>query len=262
MKYKYYCSIMIAFALILTPAITMAHCKGAHAGQRDCETHDHDSGGKGGKVGGNLEATFCLDIVSDATSELSMESDGMAIGGYQYCDDKNQKVSVVTGKGPGFNFETYTRNGGSWTRSVKINCSAGGSIALADDFGEALNPLLCGENYNLTFRFDQDEGALDLGSLANPEDSGLVSIFASLTNANGNRWMFAHGTVPSPGTSGHLAQNPCVVGTDDLLVTRKEGNTWWFEHSGEVCLWDTDSGLEFQEGTRVYLDYTFKLDQE
>lgn len=262
-------AVVLLLATSVPSSVVQAHCKGKHGGDPECETHDHDSGGQGGKTDGNLEASFCLNIDDTAVSELSLDSDGYIFpgNGEDYCDDRDQRVSVATGKGPGFNFNTYTRNGGNWVRWMTVYCTQNfiDSLNWKDQLGDPLNPIRCNQRYAMTFRFDKDNGGLDLGSLALGQPGG-VSIFSGLTADNGDSWMFAHGTVDSPATSGHLANNPCVAGdypylgqTTDLQVTRIRSDTWTFSHSGDVCLWDRDASLEFQPGIRLYMDYQFTI---
>jgi len=266
-------------ALVASPG-ALAHCKGKHADNQaypDCVTHDHNSGGQGGNNNGNLEATFCMNFATPGAGDLLLSTDDETILGtggadYDYCDDRDQRVSVVTGKGPGFNFQTYTRNGGTWERSMMVKCNQSyiDDLDWTDEAGDPLNPIQCGEAYAMTFRFDHDDEGLDLGSLA-PSETDDVSIFSGLTANNGDSWMFAHGTVTGPGTSGHLGNNPCVAGdgayssvgpTTDLQVTRGDANnsdTWTFSHTGDVCLWDRNASLEFQPGIRLFMNYQFTI---
>jgi hypothetical protein len=238
-----------------------------HASKPQCQ----DGGGDTGDTNGdNLVADFCLDFLSGPFT-----SDGTHIMGtdgelHDYCADRKQKVSIATGQGPGFEFDSYIRSNGDWIRKVRVDFP-GGSVAASgyDEFGNELYSFVfLSGNYKMVYRFDQDEGGLDLGSLANVGDIGYVSAFMGLFMPDGNFARLAHGSVPNPGVSRALYGNACVQDhTMDALVTRTGINpdTWTIETmegQPNVCLWDFDSGLENQPGVVVSMPYKFTLTRQ
>lgn len=219
---------------------------------------------KPGNGNTDLVAKFCLDF----DSGLSLSSDGGSIEGsngasYQYCEDRAERVSIATGKGPGFNFESYNRSKGGWIRKVWVDFPGGAITATGvDEQGQPVDyaTFVSGE-YKVVIRFDKDEGGLDLGSLDIGE-SGQVSIFMGLFLPDGNFARLAHGSVPNPGVSNALYGNECVKGTEDAVVTRTAQHAWTIESypgAPNVCLWDFEGGLENQPGVVVSFPYRFTL---
>jgi len=216
----------------------------------------------------NLVADFCLDFNGDPQLFPAFSSDGQSATGtdglvHDYCNSKTQRVSLATGSGPGFNFQSYDRSRGTYIRTVRVDFPGGGITAkVLDESGAMIDgrTFLSG-SYNMLYRFDQDEGGLDFGSLLVGE-SGLVSVFMALRTPDIDFIRLAHGSVPNPGTSQALYGNECVKSTSDAYVTRTGKRTWTIESypgTPNVCLWDFEAGLENQPGVLVSMPYKFTL---
>jgi hypothetical protein len=220
-----------------------------------------DDGGSG-----NLAAEFCLD--TDTGS--SIRTDEKTVAGYDYCHSKDERVSIVTGSGPGFNFESHTRRNGTWVRWVYVDFPGTGITAIRDigDNHGDLDTFYDG-NYEIVYRFEQDLGGLDFGGIEVGK-TDYVSIWMAIETADGKKQaLMAHGSAPDPATSGHLNDNACITdaitgepNTKDAVVTRTGDTTWTIEsYPGEpnVCLWDKNGGYEFQRGVPVYMPYKFEI---
>jgi hypothetical protein len=222
-------------------------------------------GGKPGEGGpgrgsGNLAAEFCLNMATDS----SIGTDRQAIAGYDYCHSRDERVSILTGSGPGFNFESYSRNKGTWVRSVYIDFPGSGITAKRDLADEPVDlDTFTDGYYKIVYRFEQDLGGLDFGSLTDVGSIGSVSIWMAIETDDGaHRALMAHGSAPDPATSGHLNGNACVKETEDAVVTRTGDTTWTIESSPgapNVCLWDKNGGYELQTGVMVSMPYSFEI---
>ena len=216
-------------------------------------------GGNPGRGSGNLAAEFCLDMATVS----SIRTDGKTVANYDYCHSRDERVKILTGSGPGFSFESHSRNNGTWVRWVYVDFPGEGITAirdLGDDPGD-LDTFTDGD-YEIVFRFEQDLGGLDFGSLT-VGDADTVSIWMAIETAEGeHRALMAHGDAPDPATSGHLVGNQCVTLTKDAVVTRISDTTWTIESwpgSPNVCLWDKNGGYEFQTGVLVSMPYKFEI---
>jgi hypothetical protein len=223
-----------------------------------------NGGGKPGSGSGNLAAEFCLDMAMGS----SIGTDGKTVAGHDYCHSRDERVSILTGSGPGFNFESYSRNKGTWVRRVYVDFPGDfpvDGITAKRDLGDVdervdLDTFYDGP-YKITYRFEQDEGGLDFGSLVDVGSTGRVSIWMAIENG-AHQALMAHGSAPDPATSGHLNGNECVKGTEDALVTRTGDTSWTIESfpgSPNVCLWDKNGGYEFQTGVVVSMPYKFEI---
>ena len=244
-----------------TPVWALDCANPRHADKPQCQDG-------GGDTSTNLVADFCLDFDGDPNVFPAFSSDGLSSTGtdgltHDYCDSKTDRVSIATGSGPGFNFQSYNRSHGAYIRTVSVAFPGGGITArYIDKKGNLVNgrTFLSGP-YNLLYRFDQDEGGLDFGSL-DIDESGLVSVFMALRTPQIDFIRLAHGSVPNPGTSHALYGNECVKSTSDAYVTRTGDTTWTVESfpgSPNVCLWDFEAGLENQDGVLVSMPYKFTL---
>lgn len=206
----------------------------------------------GGGAGNNM--TMCLTFDYDANDFWGMQSDGGSSVGsdrytYDYCDGRSDYTSLLAGD-MGFNFETNTRKN-NWSRWIDVDL--GNGVTPYDD-------TVGSGNYSITFRFDKDDGGLDLKALEVGGDPGYVSVSMWFVDKSGDIWFaLAHGTVPNPLTSGALDGNACVQNTDDLEVRRTSASEWVFSYSGTVCMWDKNVSLSSQPGAPFNWSYAFTV---
>jgi hypothetical protein len=216
-----------------------------------------DTQAKGGKPGsgdqgGGNNMTLCLTFNTG-----DMQSDGGSSTGtdrltYDYCNGRSEYISLLAGDA-GFNFETNTRNN-IWSRWVYL------------DLGDGVTPYndeIGSGDYSIIFRFDKDDGGLDLNALEVDGDPGYVSVSMWLYDQSDETlFALAHGTVSDPLTSGELAGNDCVKATDDLEVSRTTDTEWVFSYSGWVCMWDKNVSLGYQSGVPFEFSYEFRVTKQ
>ena len=225
--------ILIGISLIL--AFTDAQAKGGKPG--------------GGDQGGGNNLTLCLEFGTGDMQSDDGSSTGSDHSTYDYCNGRSEYIMLLAGDA-GFNFETNTRNN-IWSRWVSL------------DLGDGVTPYndeIGSGDYSIIFRFDKDDGGLDLNALEQGGGPGYVSVSMWFYDESGEtKFALAHGTVSDPLTSGELAGNECVKATDDLEVIRETGTKWIFSYSGTVCMWDNNVTLGAQTGVPFELSYSFTV---
>lgn len=200
-------------------------CKGKKADRPtdECDGDDDESG--------NLQAKFDLTII--ATSPPPN------ISGGSYQDSKRDHVSIATGSGDGFRFDTNTQNVNKesrWMSARVVSMSVDGGAALRD--------------YEIDFRFNQKTG-LDLGSLVAGGDSGTVAAafkyFGGLTVdgfdvLNHGVLGFRELTTSPPRT------DTCLNDTLPIEVKRISQDTWTLSSTGDhlACAFAIDANGDIE----------------
>lgn len=224
------------------------------------------SGNRGGKgtdlfkvqsrSGGNdnLVAQFCLNM-----DELVP---GFGSDGNEYCDSKREKVMVATGSGPGFRFDSNSTNKAP-NRTVNVNFP-GGAVVVRDDSNNYLSTMFS-TNYEINLRFNQKNGGLDLGALANPGGVGYVPIDLNLNSVDGiDHIGMSYSVDTVPFSHGYLTGQTCTSNNTALArVERISATAWTIESdrdNSNACLWDMNSDLLLQQGgTVVSMPFKFTI---
>lgn len=208
--------------------------------------------------GSLLVAKFCL-AISDQTPGLA--GDGSDSDDGFYCDkNKEDKLLVFTGKGPGFRFDTKQGKGKSVAaRFVEINFPDGTMVEDADGNSHtyASGP------YEIDFRFDVDSGGLGLGGIANP-GTGTVPVGIRILELNGSELgLLGYGNAPSLFSDPSLDTKCMVDNTHDALVTRIDAISWTIEsdpaYPPYACLWVGHANFGGQSGEVVDMPFFFTI---
>ena len=249
---------------MMVPVVAQSHCDGKHSGN-----HPHcNGGGVGGGTGSTLTADFCL-IMTDENPGLAPDGELASNGIDDYCHDRKERVMIFTGSGPGFRFDSNTKNQPP-KRSVVL-IFPGGQVSVEDDDGNFLNTFISGI-YQIDLRFNRKNGGLDLGSMLLDSDPGAPDYFVPV-----NIWVLAvpnqttefalfslaYSENTDPLNAMELIGNSCVTDfTLDAQVKRLAENRWSIESNPvnqTACLWDWGSGYENQAGTPVVMPFYFEI---
>lgn len=208
--------------------------------------------------GSLLVAKFCL-AISDQTPGLA--GDGSDSDDGFYCDkNKEDKLLVFTGKGPGFRFDTKQGKGKSVAaRFVQINFP-GGEITVNDADG---NPHSYASGlYEIDFRFDLSSGGLELEALA-IDGSGEVPIGVRITTMDGfELGALGYGDAPQLFSDPTLINNQCMLNnTENAVVTQIDATSWSIESdlNSDACLWVGHANFNDQPGTVVDMPFFFTI---
>ena len=212
-----------------------------------------------GKHCKNLRAKFCLAITD---KDPGLAGDGSESDGGLYCDkNKEDKLLVFTGRGPGFRFDTKQGKGKSVaTRFVQINFPAETKVNDADGISHTYALGL----YEIDFRFDLSSGGLELGALAENGGSGEVPIGIRITTMDGlELGALGYGDALQLFSDPTLIDNECMLNnTKNAVVTRTAADAWTIESDSEnskACLWVGHANFSDQPGTFEIVDMPFSF---
>lgn len=200
-------------------------CKGKKAERPadECDGDDDESG--------NLQAKFNLTIIATSPSPN--------ISGGPYQDSKRDHVSIATGSGDGFRFDTNTQNVNKesrWRSAEVVFISFDGETDPAP--------------YEIDFRFNQTTG-LDLGSLEAVGDSGTVAAAFKYFGGGpvdgfevSNHGVLAFGEL----TTSPPRTDECLEDTGPIEVTLTSNGTWTLKSTGEhlACAFAIDANGDIE----------------
>lgn len=204
-------------------------CKGKNA-DRPAECDDDDGDGESG----NLQAKFDLIIATLPN-----------ISGGSYQDSKKEHVSIATGSGDGFRFDTNTQNVNKlsrWMSAEVVFMSVDGSPTDDKDTTARL--------YEIDFRFNQTTG-LDLGSLEAGKASGTVA--AAFKYFGGSPVdgfdVLNHGVLGFEElTTSPPRTDTCLNDTAPIEVKRNSDGTWTLRSTGDhlACAFAIDANGDIE----------------
>ncbi|MCH7895238.1 MAG: hypothetical protein IH907_12105 [Proteobacteria bacterium] len=216
--------LLAAVNIIVVPdtafAAPKSDCKGKKADRPSACDDDSESG--------NLQAKF------DLTIALSPN-----ISGGPYQDSKREHVSIFTGSGDGFRFDTNTQNVNKLSRWMSAEV-----VSMSVDGGTL-------RDYEIDFRFNQTTG-LDLGSLeAGGDDSGTVA--AAFKYFGGGPVdgfdVLNHGVLGFEElTTSPPRTDTCLEDTDPIEVKRNNNGTWTLKSTGDhlACAFAIDANGDIE----------------
>ncbi|MCH9027408.1 MAG: hypothetical protein IIA05_09860 [Proteobacteria bacterium] len=224
--------LLAAVNIIVVPDTALAapksDCKGKKA-DRPIECDDDSESG-------NLQAKF----------DLTIETTTPNISGGPYQDSKRGHVSISTGSGDGFRFDTNTQNVNKlsrWRSAEVVSMSVPRAAPSGSDIAD----------YEIDFRFNQTTG-LDLGSLEAGRASGTVA--AAFKYFGGHPVdgfdVSNHGVLgfmeltTSPPISPD--DNTCLEDTRPIEVKRNGDDTWTLRSTGDhlACAFAIDANGDIE----------------
>lgn len=226
----------------------------------------------GGGTGSTLTAVFCLNMPPTG-SGLSLASDGKRApnGVDDYCDDKSQRVMILTHSHPGFRFDSNSKSRPP-RRWVQVDVPDG-PVTVTDDDDMVLSTFNTGD-YQIDLRFNKGNGGLDLGGMELHSDEGgpeyfvPVNVWLDSLDGYNNSFGLAYSTNTEPLNDGRLADNTCIDGTNtlDAQVKRLSLGSWSIESNPDnatACLWDLNADLFNQTtGTLVQMPFFVLIEIE